>query len=837
MKRIICSILVVVMLALSLASCGYNIADDDMTSYATFSDAEMAAFEKAIKAILIEDGEFTTDDEKREKAVMEMVYAAVADAMGSDAQKLTEGVPNGRDLIYYSYYMTADFDGTTAVFYPSKMDSASTPASIQLLDGGDFGSDELSQKIADLLSKHDFKDMAYSSVKSGNTVEGDIAYVTYTKTVGDAEPVVHTNERIVIGKDKGSAEKASSFASHLCGAKIGSSSTITEYSETDADGKKVTYTSAKVNFVINRVATGTATENDKVYVTYTKKIGDGEAKTVSELKTVGKAPAEGVAAATLEELISGKKVGEKLVKDDANKTEITFETTEDGKKTVYSAITVNWIQGDGEPIGKVKDVPFEEKTLVKDVEGVERNLEGKEITYYIYPINYVDVPEYTAEYLLEKIILDPIMSSSSSSSATQDELLEQAVNALTKIIFVDEYSKLSYDKDAETEDFEELIEKLADDADKKYVKKNDKGEDVKFSEALKLIVAYYKDIADAQTAKDNANEKLTEANKVYDEAESKLNAAKESGADADEIKKLEDELKAAKEAIDGKEGEPADKKTGAKADVETAEKNYNKIEEKKEKDIKFLLEMTANEAALSTTLYNGYKVEQYYALQYSYNEEIKNKLGEEIYFFITENVKMIEGKLPSEVVEDSYTKLYESYENEFYTGKDSDSGESNYKTYGSFEKFLIAKVNENEEIKEAIAKDAKSFGEAKDILYEYAEYITVPMVQIFRFADAYGITISNGDYEDYKDEIEEYYYKLYGIRNFDIEEVYGVNSLKMAAQLDKILDWLLEYDDTKETKVGIYTKIEYKYENSKLGQYVFTKDGETPASKAEKTEK
>ena len=198
---------------------------------------------------------------------------------------------------------------------------------------------------------------------------------------------------------------------------------------------------------------------------------------------------------------------------------------------------------------------------------------------------------------------------------------------------------------------------------------------------------------------------------------------------------------------------------------------------------------------------------------------------------------MIEGKLPSEVVEDSYTKLYESYENEFYTGKDSDSAESNYKTYGSFEKFLIAKVNENEDIKEAIAKDAKSFGEAKDILYEYAEYITVPMVQIFRFADAYGITISNSDYEDYKDEIEEYYYKLYGIRNFDIEEVYGVNSLKMAAQLDKILDWLLEYDDTKETKVGIYTKIEYKYENSKLGQYVFTKDGETPASKAEKTEK
>lgn len=833
MKRIICSILVVVMLALSFASCGYNVEDDDMTSYATFADAEMKAFKEALKAILIEDGDFTAEDEKREAAVMEMVYAAVADAMGTDAEKLTEGTPDGRDLIYYSYYMSADFDGKTAIFYPAKMNSTS-PVSIQLLDGGDFGDDTLSQKIADLLATHDFANMAYASVSSGNTFEGDIAYVTYTKTEGDKEPVVHTNERLVIGKDKGTAEIADSFESHLCGAKIGSSSTIAEYSVTSSDGTKVTYSSIKVNFVINRVKTGNTTEGDRAYVTYTKKIGDEAAKILTnQLVVVGKAPAEGVAATTLAELIANREIGTKLVKDDENKTEITLEVTEDEKKVVYSAITVNWIEGDGKPLGEVKDAPFEEKTLVKDVEGVERDLNGKEITYYIYPVNYIDVPDYTADYLIEKIILDPLAKSASSSSLTQEELLEKAIDALVKIIYVDEYAKLYYNEDTTSEQMEELLDELAARADQKYSKKNEEGKDVKFSDALKLIVAYYKDIADAETAKTNASDALAEAQKVLDDAEIALEEAKNSNASADEIKKLEDDVKAAKEAIDGKEGEAEGEKTGARADVEKAEANYKKVEEKKATDIKFLLSMTLDEVALSTTFYNGYKVEQYYSLQYSYNEEIKNKLGEEIYFFITEYVKINEeGDLPEDLVDDAYTKLYETYENKFYTGN-YDNSESNYKHYGSFEKYLVAVVNEDEAIKEALAKDATSFGEAKDILREYAEYITIPVVQVFRFADAFDVTISNSDYEDYKDEIEDWYYKIYGIRDFDVVEIYGENSLKMAAQLDKILDWLLEYKEADGVKVDIYTKIEYKYECELLGKYEFG----DPASKAEKNEK
>lgn len=821
MKRIISSILVIVMLVLSLASCGYNLADDDMTSYATFSDAEKQAFLKALTSVLIEDGDFTTDDATREQRVMDSIYAAVADSMGTDVEKLTEGTPDGRDLIYYCYYMTADFDGVTAVFYPAKMKSASA-VTIQLRGDSDFGDDTLSEKIAALLSSHDFKDMSYVSTTSGTTVEGDIAYVTYTKTVGDEEPVVHTNERIVIGASKGDAEVASSFESHLCGVTINSS--VAEYA-TVSDGKDVTYSSVKVNWVINRTKSGNTAEGDKAFVSYTVKVGDADAKTVSnELIVVGAAPAEGESATTLATLISGKKIGSKLVNDDENKTEVKLEVVDGETKTVYSAITVNWIQDDGKELGTVTDSPFDEETLVTDVVGEERNLEGKEITYYIYPVNYVDVPEFTPEFLIEKIILGDLTSS--STEMTQEELLKSAVKELCKLIYADEYAKLAFDEDATTEDMDELLEDLAKRVDEKYTAKNDKGEDVKFSDAVKLVVAYYKDIADAETAKQNASDALTKAQTAYDEAERKLEEAKAAeNPDEEAIKDLEEELKAADEALNGKEGEAEGEKTGAKANVEKAEAAYDAIEAAKAINIKFLLDMTLEEVALSTTFTNGYKIVNYYYLQYSYNEEIRTKLAKEIYFFITENVKMNEnGDLPSEVVEDAYTKLYETYENTFYTGK-YDSSESNYKHYdGSFEKFLIEKVTED-------IKTVTSLSEAKDAIQGKAEEIAVPIVKVFLFAETYDQTITDGEYEDYKDEIEDYYYKLYGIRDFSIEEIYGENSLKMAAQLDKLLDWLLEYEESEGVKVGMYTKIEYNYKNTLFGEYKPGKNFGDPASK------
>ena len=86
-KRIIGFLLVVVMLALTLASCGYNYSKDDLSQYGSFNKA---AFEEALKAITIADGDFTEDPTIREQKVYDAIYAEFATKAGTTDKK-TEG--------------------------------------------------------------------------------------------------------------------------------------------------------------------------------------------------------------------------------------------------------------------------------------------------------------------------------------------------------------------------------------------------------------------------------------------------------------------------------------------------------------------------------------------------------------------------------------------------------------------------------------------------------------------------------------------------------------------------------------------------------------------------
>ena len=174
MKRIICSILVVVMLVLSLVSCGYSFKDDKMTNYAEFSKESFAA---ALLSLVIEDGEFKLDSAIREEKVLENIYSAIANATKADAEKLREGKADIRDVVYYAYYATADFDGVTSVFYVDKLKTAS-PSSIQLRKDNDYGEDTLSKGFAEILAAYEFvmRDI-HTATTSGTAVQGDIAYV------------------------------------------------------------------------------------------------------------------------------------------------------------------------------------------------------------------------------------------------------------------------------------------------------------------------------------------------------------------------------------------------------------------------------------------------------------------------------------------------------------------------------------------------------------------------------------------------------------------------------------------------------------------------------------
>ena len=249
-KRIIGLILVVAMLTLSLVSCGYSFAKDDLTAYATFSAENKAAFEEALKKILIEDGDFTADPAKRESKVLDNIYAALANS-ADKADKKTSGVPGVRDLVYYCYYVTADFDGTESVLYASNMNQ-SNAANVQL---GATDLEKVADAVATALASFDFTDKAYSSDTTGKASEGAVVYVTYTysyKVTGDdgvekEESGTRTNDRIVIAAAPAEGAAATSLASYLCGKDVNKAldkTTITE------EGKgEVSYSGIKINWV------------------------------------------------------------------------------------------------------------------------------------------------------------------------------------------------------------------------------------------------------------------------------------------------------------------------------------------------------------------------------------------------------------------------------------------------------------------------------------------------------------------------------------------------------------------------------------------------------------
>ena len=67
-------------------------------------------------------------------------------------------------------------------------------------------------------------------------------------------------------------------------------------------------------------------------------------------------------------------------------------------------------------------------------------------------------------------------------------------------------------------------------------------------------------------------------------------------------------------------------------------------------------------------------------------------------------------------------------------------------------------------------------------------------------------------------------------KNFSIEEMLGKTNMMAAAQFNKLMDWFLEYEESKaDADENGYVKITYDYKNELCGDYEIG----TPASEAE----
>lgn len=262
-KRIISSVLVVVMLVLSLVSCGYSYTDDDLSQYMTF---DKAAFDKALEALDYEDGKFTSDDATRDKKVDKYIYDLLEKKIDSD-QKLTDGKLGKLDKLYYRYYVTfKDKAGNDVVFYAEKMQKSNSTTFVQLGNNelvDDKG--EIRSVILGLIEDgklDDMKDYIYAPDNTSSkdtTKAGVTAYITYTKTWTEKVDgkdkeykETHTYEKVTLG------DKSNFAAEKLVGSTVG-----TTLKTKDKDGKEIdatfenteggvkyTYSGLKVNWVV-----------------------------------------------------------------------------------------------------------------------------------------------------------------------------------------------------------------------------------------------------------------------------------------------------------------------------------------------------------------------------------------------------------------------------------------------------------------------------------------------------------------------------------------------------------------------------------------------------------
>lgn len=246
-KRIISLILVVALAVLTLVGCAYNYESADLTKFATFNTQK---FLDAIQSLKIKDADFGTDESVRADKVNDAILTTLVGLAPTD--KLTEGVPEGYDTLYYCYYCTYEKDGQTYYLYMTGMQESKA---IKLQPGLTTNT-ELNEKIiAAIKDGVDFDARVYKTSTSGKAEAGDIVVVTYQKSYVDSDDkkiTTNVTKQIITLP---STDEDTTFADKLIGEAVGSTlfkdadPVISE----DVDGtlRDVTYTNVKIDWVID----------------------------------------------------------------------------------------------------------------------------------------------------------------------------------------------------------------------------------------------------------------------------------------------------------------------------------------------------------------------------------------------------------------------------------------------------------------------------------------------------------------------------------------------------------------------------------------------------------
>ena len=718
-KRIVALVLVVVMSILTLSSCGssFDIGSEDFSGYVEFKYDD---FKKALDALEIEDGEFTTNEETRVKLVAAKIYNAIADkviAATKEADRNTsfeEGLTSG-DVLYFVYYATMkDSEGNDVEFYRSHMDVTNLTKSGHVIKlGANF--DEKKDAFSFLLKaalenvealnpystktkaqlEADFVE-AWEEEHGTTYVDAELKFKTNYKTEHPDATDDEVNSAFTEFKNKYAADKAN--ATKVQEGKTYYVSYTREYETplkgkgeitVNEDGVRVDEDGKKVDENGNRID-----ENGNIMYNTVKENAAYQEITLSASNPLHALLLHEKATACVGDTAFKAFISEK---DGVVKTDSKFTVTDpaadtavvkDGKYT-YSAFSIKWmVEKSGTPI-IFKHTP-ETKEANTNKDGVvgekltdpdsiykadgKLDIVGQELTYYIFPVYAIDAP--SAEEITPYEILYHLYGS---------KLTENSFEVLGE----------------EYKNGEETVKSLVEDIAKIFVKIDTvKADELKDNE-------FYK----------NDTEKTDDLRDLLDDYQAKL---KEGGSNPKGEKK---------EAIDN-----AKKKLTDAQDV-LLKGILEKIVAAKDADGNLLGdEIYKYDAEAENEKFSGeYYHNNYHALKESYDSDIIKKVQIAVWELIDKSVTVNLDKIPEKLLEDYVDHLYESYEYDFYKGyyKPSNSTgttsstETNYKHYGTFDKYLN-KVVLGIDSDKKVDKDALN----KALDKEAKEYLE-PIIKIF----------------------------------------------------------------------------------------------------------
>ena len=423
-KRIIASILAVVMTLLALCSCGATEFDfaEDSSDYTTVNLEE---FKKALAAIQIEDGDFTMDEATRQSKVIYNILGTLTSNIlkaTADDEKLISGTLSPNDILYFCYYVTyTDADGKTSVFYgdqmkPSTITASATKANhvvelavVKNNDDAKFG-----QALYDaLVEKYGADENGkLNSIVLSNDAEGeekiDLFYDIYS---GD-EKAVKAGDKIVISYTR---EKV--------------------LSDDATDDEKAANKPEKLLYNVN---------NPLVLDAEAAVAGSEEAALINLILGTNLAEGHTMSANV------GETVTENVTNEDGSTTaKKEFTLNVDGVDYKYSGVKIEWkIDKIAEPLVSfdyelTAELSKENNALhAADTHGsttdVVKVAKGEKVTYHIYPVNYIAIPDITATSIIKEIFGSKVTTDSSEILGSEeykngDNTVKSLVETLAKI--------------------------------------------------------------------------------------------------------------------------------------------------------------------------------------------------------------------------------------------------------------------------------------------------------------------------------------------------------------------------------------------------------------------